>query len=222
MSGIPGSTSLPATGWSIKYEMTDLISHMQRRASRASETPLANLTGCVYKEIHRLEPGEDRPRGHIVWKPDPTTASTNRVYVIHWRQPQGAAGRDIRAPHPTRARHGGRRHGVRAVAAGRRQRPLRPTNIGYHDYEGPAVASRARAAGWQRPAPRRHDPWRNHGLTTCGFDQPQALNTMYHSNCLWPPSQSAMRRAPNGMAGRERAHAHGPSLSAGSSPLRGA
>ena len=120
------------------YGMTDLIyNHITARIP-GTEHLLINLYGLLYKEItasslvkidvegeHHLEAGH-RLRHQQVRLRDPR------------RDPQGAARRRMRAPHPHPRRHGGVRDGVRAAAAVADLDPLHG-QIGYHDYEGPAV-----------------------------------------------------------------------------------
>jgi ribulose-5-phosphate 4-epimerase/fuculose-1-phosphate aldolase len=52
-------------------------------------------------------------------------------------------------------------------------------NIGYHDYEGPAINTDERQRIVQSLGQHNALIMRNHGLLTCGPDIPQAFNLLY-------------------------------------------
>jgi ribulose-5-phosphate 4-epimerase/fuculose-1-phosphate aldolase len=160
------------------YGMTDLIyNHITVRIP-GTEHLLINLYGLLYKEITASSLAKIDVEGGIIWKPETDYGINNAGYVIH-----GAihkARPDVACVTHTHTRAG---MAVSSMACG--LLPLNQTsirfhgNIGYHDYEGPAINTDERQRIVQSLGQHNALIMRNHGLLTCGPDIPQAFNLLY-------------------------------------------
>ena len=160
------------------YGMTDLIyNHITVRIP-GTEHLLINLYGLLYKEITASSLARIDVEGNILWKPDTDYGINNAGYVIH-----GAihkARPDVACVTHTHTRAG---MAVSSMSCG--LLPLNQTsirfhgNIGYHDYEGPAINTDERERIVHSLGPHNAMVMRNHGLLTCGPDIPQAFNLLY-------------------------------------------
>jgi ribulose-5-phosphate 4-epimerase/fuculose-1-phosphate aldolase len=160
------------------YGMTDLIyNHITVRVP-GTEHLLINLYGLLYKEITASSLAKIDVEGNIIWKPDTEYGINHAGYVIH-----GAihtARPDVACVTHTHTRAG---MAVSSMACG--LLPLNQTsirfhgNIGYHDYEGPAVNTDERVRIVGSLGTHNAMIMRSHGLLTCGPDIPQAFNLLY-------------------------------------------
>ena len=160
------------------YGMTDLIyNHITVRIP-GTEHLLINLYGLLYKEITASSLAKIDLEGNILWKPGTDYGINQAGYVIH-----GAihkARPDVACVTHIHTRAG---MAVSAMACG--LLPLNQTairfhgNIGYHDYEGPAINTDERERIVHSLGSNNALIMRSHGLLTCGPDIPQAFNTLY-------------------------------------------
>ena len=160
------------------YGMTDLIyNHITVRVS-GTEHLLINLYGLLYKEITASSLARIDLEGNVLWKPETDYGINPAGYVIH-----GAihkARPDVGCVTHTHTRAG---MAVSSMACG--LLPLNQTairfhgNIGYHDYEGPAINTDERERLVTSLGEHNAMILRSHGLLTCGPDIPQAFNTLY-------------------------------------------
>ena len=160
------------------YGMTDLIyNHITVRVP-GTEHLLINLYGLLYKEITASSLARIDVEGSVIRKPDTDYGINNAGYVIH-----GAihkARPDVACVIHTHTRAG---MAVSSMACG--LLPLNQTsirfhgNIGYHDYEGPAINTDERVRIVQNLGQHNAMIMRSHGLLACGPDIPQAFNTLY-------------------------------------------
>ena len=199
-----------------KYGMTDLIyNHITARIPGSKDHLLINLYGLLYKEITASSLVKIHVDGDIVWKPDTDYDINKSGYVIH-----GAihkARPDVACVLHTHTRAGMAVASMQCCLLPLSQTSIRfHGHIGYHDYEGPAidVAERERIVRDLGS----HDAliMRNHGLLTCGATIQQAFNTMYQleMSCRVAGGHDGGAHGIND-ARRERARAHGASLSTG-------
>jgi ribulose-5-phosphate 4-epimerase/fuculose-1-phosphate aldolase len=176
------------------YGMTDLIyNHITVRVP-GTEHLLINLYGLLYKEITASSLAKIDVEGNIIWKPDTEYGINHAGYVIH-----GAihtARPDVACVTHTHTRAG---MAVSSMACG--LLPLNQTsirfhgNIGYHDYEGPAVNTDERVRIVGSLGTHNAMIMRSHGLLTCGPDIPQAFNLLY-------PLEMSCRAQVDAMAAR--------------------
>ena len=160
------------------FGITDLIyNHITVRVP-GTEYLLINLYGLLYKEITASSFATIDLDGNIIWKPDTDYGINKAGYVIH-----GAihkARRDVAAVAHTHTRAG---MAVSSMACG--LLPLNQTairfhgNIGYHDYEGPAINVDERERLVASLGAHNALILRSHGLLTCGPDIPQTFNLLY-------------------------------------------
>lgn len=160
------------------YGMTDLIyNHITVRIP-GTEHLLINLYGLLYKEITASSLARIDLDGKILWKPDTDYGINQAGYVIHGAIHQ--ARQDVACVTHTHTRAG---MAVSAMSCG--LLPLNQTsirfhgNIGYHDYEGPAINTDERERLVASLGEHSAMILRSHGLLTCGPDIPQAFNTLY-------------------------------------------
>ena len=100
-----------------KYEMTDLIyNHITARIP-GTEHLLINLYGLLYKEITASSLVKIDVEGEILCQARHRLRHQQVRLRDPWRDPQGAAGGQMRAAHPHPRRHRGVRHEMRAAAA---------------------------------------------------------------------------------------------------------
>jgi ribulose-5-phosphate 4-epimerase/fuculose-1-phosphate aldolase len=191
------------------YGMTDLIyNHITVRIP-GTDHLLINLYGLLYMEITASSLAKIDAEGNILWKPDTEYGINKAGYVIH-----GAihkARPDIACVTHTHTRAG---MAVSSMACG--LLPLNQTsirfhgNIGYHNYEGPAIRTDERERIVENLGEHNALIMRNHGLLTCGPDIPQAFNLLYqlemscraqvdamatHTDLLLPPTEILDRTA---------------------------
>lgn len=160
------------------YGMTDLIYNHMTVRTPGTEHLLINLYGLLHKEITAPSLARIDVEGNIVWKPDTGYGINKAGYVIH-----GAihkAKPDVACVTHTRTRAG---MAVSSMAC--RLLPLNQTSIrfqgdiGYHDYEGPAVNTDEQERIVRSLGEHSALVMRSHGLLTCGPDIPQAFNTLH-------------------------------------------
>lgn len=160
------------------YGMTDLIyNHITVRIP-GTDHLLINLYGMLYKEITASSLAKIDAEGNIVWKPETDYDINRSGFVIH-----GAihkARPDVACVIHTHTRAG---MAVAAMVCG--LLPISQTsirfygNIGYHDYEGPAINLDERERIVESLGEHNALIMRSHGLLTCGPDIPQAFNLLY-------------------------------------------
>ena len=162
------------------YRMTDMIyNHITVRIP-GIEHLLINLYGLLYKEITASSLAKIDVEGNVIWKADTDYSINNAGYVIH-----GAihkARPDVACVTHT---HTHTRAGMAVSSMACGLLPLNQTsirfygNIGYHDYEGPAINTDEREGIVHSLGQHNAMIMRSHGLLTCGPDIPQALNLLY-------------------------------------------
>lgn len=160
------------------YGMSDLIyNHITVRIP-GTEHLLINLYGMTYKEITASSLMKINVDGDILWKPDTAYGLNSGGYVIH-----GAvhtARPDIAGVIHTHSRAG---MAVSAMACGLlpiTQHAMRfHGNIGYHDYEGPALSLGERERLVANLGNHNALVLRSHGLLTCGPSIAEAFNLLY-------------------------------------------
>jgi ribulose-5-phosphate 4-epimerase/fuculose-1-phosphate aldolase len=160
------------------YGMTDLIyNHITVRIP-GTEHLLINLYGLLYKEITASSLAKIDVEGTVIWKPDTDYGINHAGYVIHGAVHKARP--DVGCVTHTHTRAG---MAVSSMACG--LLPLNQTsirfngNIGYHDYEGPAINLDERERIVESLGSHNAMKMRSHGVLTCGPDIPQAFNTLY-------------------------------------------
>jgi len=160
------------------FGMTDLIyNHITARVPDTDDL-LINLYGLLYREITASSLVKIDVEGNIVWKPDTDYGINRSGFVIHGAIHKARA--DVQCVIHTHTRAG---MAVSAMKCG--LLPLNQTgirfhrNIGYHDYEGPAIDLRERERLVANLGSHDAMILRSHGLLTCGPTIPQAFNIMY-------------------------------------------
>jgi ribulose-5-phosphate 4-epimerase/fuculose-1-phosphate aldolase len=160
------------------YGMTDLIyNHITVRIP-GTEHLLINLYGLLYKEITASSLAKIDVEGTVIWKPDTDYGINHAGYVIHGAVHKARP--DVGCVTHTHTRAG---MAVSSMACG--LLPLNQTsirfngNIGYHNYEGPAINLDERERIVESLGSHNAMIMRSHGLLTCGPDIPQAFNTLY-------------------------------------------
>src|SRR5262249_42142430 len=135
--------------------------------------------GLLYKEITASSLVKIHVDGEIIWKPDTDYDINKSGYVIHGAIHKARSDVPLLlTPQTPPGRPG----------APTKYGPLPPSqtairfvgHIGYHDYEGPAVALDEREQLVRDLGLHDAMIMRNHGLLTCGATVQQAFNTMYH------------------------------------------
>ena len=153
------------------YGMTDLIYNHITVRIHGTEHLLINLYGLLYKEITASSLVKIDFEGNIISKPDTDYGINQAGYVIH-----GAihkARPDVASVIHTHTRAG---MAVSAMKCG--LLPLTQTsirfhgNIGYHDYEGPAINVDERERLVESLGVHDALILRKHGLLTCGASIP--------------------------------------------------
>jgi ribulose-5-phosphate 4-epimerase/fuculose-1-phosphate aldolase len=162
-----------------RYGMSDLIyNHITARLPGTEDQLLINLYGLLYKEITASSLVRIDLDGNVLWKPDTDYGINKSGYVIH-----GAIHKtrpDITCVIHTHTRAGMAVAGMKCGLLLLSQTAIRFFgNIGYHDYEGPAVNLDERERLVRDLGPHNAMIMRNHGLLTCGPTIQQAFNTMY-------------------------------------------
>lgn len=160
------------------YGMTDLIyNHITVRIP-GTEQLLINLYGLLYREITASSLARIDMDGNVLWKPDTAYGINHAGYVIHGAIHQARS--DVACVAHTHTSAG---IAVSSMACG--LLPLNQTsirfhgNIGYHDYEGPAIDPDEQVRIVRSLGGHNALILRNHGLLTCGPDIPQAFNLLY-------------------------------------------
>lgn len=160
------------------YGMTDMIyNHITVRIP-GTEQLLINLYGLLYREITASSLVRIDLDGTVLWKPDTDYGINRAGYVIHGAIHQARP--DVVCVAHTHTTAG---LAVASMACG--LLPLNQTairfhgQIGYHDYEGPAIDTDEQARIVRSLGEHGALVLRNHGLLTCGPDIPQAFNLLY-------------------------------------------
>ena len=161
------------------YDMSYMIyNHITVRVP-GTDTFLINLYGMTYKEITASSLAKLDLDGNVIWKPEGTDYGINAAgYVIH-----GAihkARKDINSVIHT--------HSTAGMAVAAQKDGLLPltqnsmrfaNNIGYHDYEGPALSTEEQSRLVADLGPHNAMILRNHGLLAAGPTVGEAFNYLY-------------------------------------------
>lgn len=161
------------------YDMSYMIyNHITVRVP-GTDTFLINLYGLTYKEITASSLVKLDLDGNVIWKPEGTDYGINAAgYVIH--SAIHKARKDINSVIHTHSNAG------MAVAAQKdgllplTQNSMRfANNIGYHDYEGPALSTEEQSRLVADLGPHNAMILRNHGLLAAGPTVGEAFNYLY-------------------------------------------
>lgn len=161
------------------YDMSYMIyNHITVRVP-GTDTFLINLYGLTYKEITASSLAKLDLDGNVVWKPEGTDYGINAAgYVIH--SAIHKARKDINAVIHT--------HSIAGMAVAAQRDGLLPltqnsmrfaNNIGYHDYEGPALSMEEQQRLVADLGEHNAMILRNHGLLAAGPSIAEAFNYLY-------------------------------------------
>jgi ribulose-5-phosphate 4-epimerase/fuculose-1-phosphate aldolase len=161
------------------YDMTYMTyNHITVRVPR-TDTFLINLYGLAYKEITASSLAKLDFDGNVVFKPEGTDYGINAAgYVIH--SAIHKARKDVGAVIHT--------HSIAGMAVAAQKDGLLPLtqnsmrfagNIGYHDYEGPALSMDEQQRLIADLGDHNAMILRNHGLLTAGPTIAEAFNLLY-------------------------------------------
>jgi len=161
------------------YEMSYMIyNHITVRVP-GTDTFLINLYGLTYKEITASSLAKLDLDGNVIWKPEGTDYGINAAgYVIH--SAIHKARKDINSVIHT--------HSTAGMAVAAQKDALLPltqnsmrfaNNIGYHDYEGPALSTEEQSRLVADLGPHNAMILRNHGLLAAGPTVGEAFNYLY-------------------------------------------
>ncbi|MGA8332469.1 MAG: class II aldolase/adducin family protein, partial [Mycobacterium sp.] len=144
-----------------------------------TDTFLINLYGLTYKEITASSLAKLDLDGNVIWKPEGTDYGINAAgYVIH--SAIHKARKDINSVIHT--------HSTAGMAVAAQKDGLLPltqnsmrfaNNIGYHDYEGPALSTEEQSRLVADLGPHNAMILRNHGLLAAGPTVGEAFNYLY-------------------------------------------
>ncbi len=161
------------------YDMSYMIyNHITVRVP-GTDTFLINLYGLTYKEITASSLAQLDLDGNVIWKPEGTDYGINAAgYVIH--SAIHKARKDINSVIHT--------HSTAGMAVAAQKDGLLPltqnsmrfaNNIGYHDYEGPALSTEEQSRLVADLGPHNAMILRNHGLLAAGPTVGEAFNYLY-------------------------------------------
>jgi ribulose-5-phosphate 4-epimerase/fuculose-1-phosphate aldolase len=161
------------------YDMSYMIyNHITVRVP-GTDTFLINLYGLTYKEITASSLAKLDLDGNVIWKPEGTDYGINAAgYVIH--SAIHKARKDISSVIHT--------HSIAGMAVAAQKDGLLPltqnsmrfaNNIGYHDYEGPALSTDEQSRLVADLGPHNAMILRNHGLLAAGPTVGEAFNYLY-------------------------------------------
>jgi ribulose-5-phosphate 4-epimerase/fuculose-1-phosphate aldolase len=161
------------------YDMSYMIyNHITVRVP-GTDTFLINLYGLTYKEITASSLAKLDLDGNVIWKPEGTDYGINAAgYVIH--SAIHKARKDINSVIHT--------HSTAGMAVAAQKDGLLPltqnsmrfaNNIGYHDYEGPALSTEEQSRLVADLGPHNAMILRNHGLLAAGPTVGEAFNYLY-------------------------------------------
>ena len=161
------------------YDMGYMIyNHITVRVP-GTDTFLINLYGLTYKEITASSLAKLDLDGNVIWKPEGTDYGINAAgYVIH--SAIHKARKDINSVIHT--------HSIAGMAVAAQKDGLLPltqnsmrfaNNIGYHDYEGPALSTEEQSRLVADLGSDNAMILRNHGLLAAGPTIGEAFNYLY-------------------------------------------
>ena len=161
------------------YDMSYMIyNHITVRVP-GTDTFLINLYGLTYKEITASSLAKLDLDGNVIWKPEGTDYGINAAgYVIH--SAIHKARKDINSVIHT--------HSIAGMAVAAQKDGLLPltqnsmrfaNNIGYHDYEGPALSTEEQSRLVADLGSHNAMILRNHGLLAAGPTVGEAFNYLY-------------------------------------------
>ncbi len=161
------------------YDMSYMIyNHITVRVP-GTDTFLINLYGLTYKEITASSLAKLDLDGNVVWKPEGTDYGINAAgYVIH--SAIHKAREDVNSVIHT--------HSIAGMAVAAQKDGLLPltqnsmrfaNNIGYHDYEGPALSTEEQSRLVADLGTYNAMILRNHGLLAAGPSIGEAFNYLY-------------------------------------------